>query len=193
MTSFTRAIAASIAAFLAAAAFVFAAGVASAGAPGAADRTCSGCAFLAENVPTYPKKRYSKRAARKAWLEHKRTAGEKGRRDLERKPGSNEGWVDRLRRAQEKHAERVAKANARKARKERARARKSSKKSPRKSARVVVFENPASDDKDRGDWNARDDGKDDAKPRKRAPSKNGDDKDDSFKPNWNDRPKKDAE
>ena len=117
MTSFLRTIAGCIAPFVVAAAFVFATGVASAGQPGATDPDCGGCTLLAEDVPTYPKKRYSKRAARKAWLEHKRNAGKKGRRDLKRKPGSNEGWVERLRRAQEKHARRVAKANARKARK----------------------------------------------------------------------------
>lgn len=182
-------IASAAASFVAAIALMTAATVGAAAEPGAAGRACADCALLAESAPKYPKRRYSKRAARKAWLEHKRIAGKKGRRDLQRKPGSNEGWVTRLRRAQKKHAERVARAKARKARKKQAKDTATAGKSRRKGARVYVFEKRAGSDRKRGgDWNA----KDKAKPEGRtSPKRNdGDDKDDGFKPNWNDREKK---
>ncbi len=152
---------------------------------------CTGCTQIADSTPRYPKKRYSKRAARKAWLEHKRIAGAKGRRDLRGEPGSREGWVNRLRRAQKKHALRVERAEKRKARnrtqRKRRKANGRASKSRRESARVHVIAQPAAPAKKEGAWNSKKD-----KPQKdgkRAKDSDGG-KDDPFQPNWNDRRKK---
>jgi hypothetical protein len=151
--------------------------------------SCTGCTLVAESPPTYPKNRYSKRAARKAWLEHKRVAGAKGRRDLRRQPGSREGWVKRLRRAQEKHADRVARAEKRKARsrtqRKRRNAGKRARKSRRESARVHVIDTPSAPARKDGAWNGKKD-----RPRKDGKRPKNSDGDDTFQPNWNDRRKK---
>lgn len=80
-------------------------------APSSALLQTQGPVLVAETETRHPR-RYSKRAARRAWLKFKREAGPQGRDDLRQKAGQRKGWVQRLREAQRKKAERDGRAKA---------------------------------------------------------------------------------